>query len=76
MPPQPQRALKYFYLRFIRLKGDPSTLAKGVAIGVFVSARRRRSLSRRHSPWLWPWFSERQRSLLCLPACWPPLSLT
>jgi len=36
MPPQPQRALKYLYLRFIRLKGDPHTLAKGVGIGVFV----------------------------------------
>lgn len=36
MSSQPQRTLKYLYLRFIRLKGDPSTLAKGVAIGVFV----------------------------------------
>lgn len=36
MATQPQRALKYLYLRFIRLKGDPSTLAKGVGIGVFI----------------------------------------
>ncbi len=36
MAPQPHRTLKYFYLRFIRLKGDPRTLAKGVAIGLFI----------------------------------------
>lgn len=36
MANQLQRALKYLYLRFIRLKGDPSTLAKGVGIGVFI----------------------------------------
>lgn len=38
MPPQPHRTLKYFYLRFIRLKGDPHTLAKGIAIGVFIGS--------------------------------------
>ncbi|HBI15313.1 MAG TPA: DUF2062 domain-containing protein [Desulfobulbaceae bacterium] len=30
------RVIKYFQLRFIRLKGDPLSLAKGIAIGVFV----------------------------------------
>ncbi|MCK9262505.1 MAG: DUF2062 domain-containing protein [Deltaproteobacteria bacterium] len=30
------RFIKYLYLRFIRLKGDPLSLAKGIAIGVFV----------------------------------------
>ena len=38
MPPQPHRTLKYFYLRFVRLKGDPHTLAKGIAIGVFIGS--------------------------------------
>lgn len=28
--------IKYLHLRFIRLKGDPFTLAKGIGIGVFV----------------------------------------
>jgi len=32
----PHRAARYYYLRFIRLKGDPKTLARGVAIGVFI----------------------------------------
>ncbi|MGW8158204.1 MAG: DUF2062 domain-containing protein [Desulfoprunum sp.] len=30
------RIRKYYYLRFIRLKGDPRSLALGTAIGVFV----------------------------------------
>lgn len=30
------RFIKYLHLRFIRLKGDPFTLAKGIGIGVFV----------------------------------------
>jgi len=30
------RLRKYYYLRFIRLKGDPRSLAFGTAIGVFV----------------------------------------
>ena len=33
---QPQRAARYYYLRFIRLQGDPHTLARGVAIGLFI----------------------------------------
>ncbi|MEN8139773.1 MAG: DUF2062 domain-containing protein [Thermodesulfobacteriota bacterium] len=31
-----RRFLRYHYLRFKRLRGDPRTLAKGVAIGVFI----------------------------------------
>jgi uncharacterized protein len=30
------RLRKYYYLKFIRLKGDPRSLAAGTAIGVFV----------------------------------------
>lgn len=30
------RLRKYYYLRFIRLKGDPQSLAFGTAIGVFI----------------------------------------
>lgn len=30
------RLSKYYYLRFIRLKGDPKSLAVGTAIGVFI----------------------------------------
>ena len=30
------RVRKYYYLRFLRLKGDPRSLAFGTAIGVFV----------------------------------------
>ena len=30
------RLSKYYYLKFIRLKGDPKSLATGTAIGVFV----------------------------------------
>jgi uncharacterized protein len=30
------RLSKYYYLKFIRLKGDPKSLAAGAAIGVFV----------------------------------------
>ncbi len=33
----PQRTLRYYYLRFVRLKGDPRVLARGVAIGLFVA---------------------------------------
>ncbi len=32
---QPGRLLKFYYLRFIRLKGDPRTIARGAAIGTF-----------------------------------------
>ena len=33
---QPLRASKYYYLRFIRLRGKPSVLARGVAVGIFI----------------------------------------
>lgn len=32
---QPRRFFKYYYLKFLRLKGDPRSLARGVAIGTF-----------------------------------------
>ncbi len=32
----PRRITKYFYLRFIRLQGDPEFLARGTALGVFI----------------------------------------
>jgi uncharacterized protein (DUF2062 family) len=32
----PQRTYKYYYLKFVRLKGDPSILARGVAVGTFI----------------------------------------
>jgi len=31
-----RRYARYYYLRFIRLKGDPCVLARGVAIGTFI----------------------------------------
>ena len=33
---EPRRAVRYYYLRFISLRGHPSVLARGVAIGTFV----------------------------------------
>ena len=33
---KPHRAAKYYYLKFLRLQGDPHSLALGVAIGLFV----------------------------------------
>ena len=33
---EPQRTIRYYYLKFIRLKGDPYTLARGVAVGTFI----------------------------------------
>lgn len=33
---EPRRTARYYYLRFLRLKGDPVTLARGVAIGIFI----------------------------------------
>ncbi|MCB2181093.1 MAG: DUF2062 domain-containing protein [Desulfobulbaceae bacterium] len=30
------RFFRYYYLRFIRLQGDPKEIARGVAIGVFI----------------------------------------
>lgn len=32
----PKRTLRYFYLKFLRLKGDPRSLAWGTAIGTFL----------------------------------------
>ncbi len=32
----PKRSIKYFYVKFMRLKGDPQSLAIGTAIGVFL----------------------------------------
>ncbi|MDH4321383.1 MAG: DUF2062 domain-containing protein [Desulfobulbaceae bacterium] len=32
----PQRTLRYYYLRVIRLRGEPSELARGVGIGMFI----------------------------------------
>ncbi len=32
----PRRTIRYFYLRFLRLRGCPRELARGVAMGVFV----------------------------------------
>lgn len=31
-----RRRARYFYLRFVRLQGDPQAIARGVAIGIFV----------------------------------------
>lgn len=31
-----KRLVRYYYLKFIRLKGDPRSLAAGTAIGVFI----------------------------------------
>ncbi len=33
---EPRRAARYYYLRFIRLEGHPSVLARGVAVGTFI----------------------------------------
>jgi uncharacterized protein (DUF2062 family) len=33
---EPRRAARYYYLRFIRLRGHPSVLARGVAVGTFI----------------------------------------
>jgi uncharacterized protein len=32
----PKRLSKYYYLKFMRLKGDPQSLAIGTAVGVFI----------------------------------------
>ena len=32
----PKRIFRYFYIKFVRLKGDPQSLALGTAIGVFL----------------------------------------
>jgi uncharacterized protein (DUF2062 family) len=33
---EPHRTIRYYYLRFVRLQGEPSILARGVAIGTFI----------------------------------------
>ncbi|MFA7346832.1 MAG: DUF2062 domain-containing protein [Desulfurivibrionaceae bacterium] len=33
---KPNRAARYYYLKFLRLQGDPHSLALGVSIGLFV----------------------------------------
>lgn len=33
---KPRRAARFYYLKLLRLHGDPETLARGVAIGIFV----------------------------------------
>ena len=33
---EPRRASRYYYLKFIRLRGNPGVLARGVAVGTFV----------------------------------------
>ena len=33
---KPHRTAKYYYLKFLRLQGDPHSLALGVAIGLFI----------------------------------------
>jgi len=33
---KPNRTAKYYYLKFLRLQGDPHSLAMGVAIGLFI----------------------------------------
>ncbi|MBW2465955.1 MAG: DUF2062 domain-containing protein, partial [Deltaproteobacteria bacterium] len=33
---EPRRAARYYYLRFIRLRGEPSVLARGIAVGTFI----------------------------------------
>ncbi len=32
----PKRILRYYYLKFTRLQGDPQSLARGTAIGIFL----------------------------------------
>ncbi len=32
----PKRTARYYYLKFIRLKGEPCVLARGIAIGTFI----------------------------------------
>ncbi len=33
---EPQRTYRYYYLKFVRLKGEPAELARGVGLGLFV----------------------------------------
>ncbi len=32
----PFRLVRYYYLKFLRLQGDPKSIARGVAIGIFI----------------------------------------
>ena len=32
----PQRTIRYYYLKFIRLNGEPVEIARGIGIGVFI----------------------------------------
>ena len=32
-----QRTFKFYYLKFVRLQGAPSVLARGVAVGTFIA---------------------------------------
>ena len=32
----PKRLIKYYYIKFLRLKGDPRNIARGIALGTFV----------------------------------------
>lgn len=32
----PKRLFKFYYLKLIRLKGDPKTISRGIALGIFV----------------------------------------
>jgi uncharacterized protein len=34
----PQRTARYYYLRFLRLQGDPRVLARGIAVGLFINS--------------------------------------
>ena len=33
---EPQRTFRYYYLKFVRLNGEPSELARGVGLGLFI----------------------------------------
>lgn len=32
----PIRLVKYYYIKFLRLRGDPKAIARGVAVGIFI----------------------------------------
>lgn len=32
----PRRLVRYYYLKFLRLQGDPRSIARGVAVGIFI----------------------------------------
>jgi len=32
----PQRTLRYYYLKFVRLQGEPAEIARGVGLGIFI----------------------------------------